>query len=570
MKKFLPKTARLTLFAAVGILLIAVAVLSFNAHKATVKGRPDGSYRVITDTTYRTVEGVEEYSFSLDAVNRADMLALYINHYEAQVYLDGECVYSAAAASPTVRTLGNYWALIPLSNRDEGKEVRISLTPVYGSYSNAPEIYLGEELAIYRQMLYQELASLLLSLFVFLIGLLLLSLAVYQSVKRVPVARLYAIGLLAFSAGLWRLTYGKFLYLLVPNHTVFLYTLSILSLMLLALAMLNSIETEKSKTVTKAIRWGTVVYAVLDIVQLSLQLTGVLDLRQTLKLTHITIIVSAVALCVNGVATWRRGGKAFGQNYSWLIGIGALVDLLLYYFTDTGLNMLFTLGSIVCFSLLESFTLITGYSRQKTELEEMETQLTLSRTATMMSQIRSHFVFNILNAISGMCKYDPEKADDTVVRFARYLRNNIGIMEDDRPLPFSTELAHLEDYVLLEQVRFGDRIEFSVDTETESFMLPPLILQPIVENAIKHGLSKKPGGGTVCIATRDDGKNIRIIVTDDGVGFEMSEPEREGAVGLKNIRYRLRHLVRGTLEIDSHVGVGTTVTITIPKEEANA
>lgn len=570
MKKILPKTARLTLFAAVGILLIAVAIVSFNAHRATVKERPDGSYRVITETTYRKTDHGDEYSFMLDDINRADMLALYISHYNMEVYLDGERVYSATATSPTIHTLGNYWALIPLSGKDEGKEVCISLTPVYDNYSDVPDIYLGAELSIYRQMLYRELPSLLLSLFVFLIGVLLLSLAVYQSVKRVTVARLYAIGLLAFSAGLWRLTYGKFLYLLMPKNTVFLFTLSILSLMLLAIAMLNSIETEKSKAVGKVIRWGSVAYVLLDIVQLSLQLTGVLDLRQTLKLTHITIIVSAVALCVNGVVTWRKSGKGVGQNYLWMIGLGALVDLLLYYFSDSGLKMLFTLGSIICFSVLESFTLITGYSRRKTELEEMQTQLTLSRTATMMSQIRSHFVFNILNAISGMCKYDPEKADETVVCFARYLRNNIGIMEDDRPLPFSTELAHLEDYVLLEQVRFGDRIEFSVDTETENFMLPPLILQPIVENAIKHGLSKKPGGGTVCIATRDDGKNICIIVSDDGVGFEMSEPERKGAVGLKNIRYRLHHLVHGTLEIESQVGVGTTVTITIPKKEANA
>lgn len=81
----------------------------------------------------------------------------------------------------------------------------------------------------------------------------------------------------------------------------------------------------------------------------------------------------------------------------------------------------------------------------------------------MMSQIRSHFVFNILNAISGMCKCDPQKADDTIVCFARYLRNNIDIMEDDKNIPFTTELRQLEDYIMLEQVRFSDKLEFYTD-----------------------------------------------------------------------------------------------------------
>lgn len=229
--------------------------------------------------------------------------------------------------------------------------------------------------------------------------------------------------------------------------------------------------------------------------------------------------------------------------------------------------MVFTLIAMLSYSLIEGLEVLFLYFERTAAYEEMETQLTLSRTTTMMSQIRSHFVFNILNAISGMCKYDPELADDTIVRFAGYLRNNIDIMENDNNISFETDLQQLEDYVALEQVRFGDKIEFYSDIETFDFMIPLLILQPIVENAIKHGISKKEGNGIIILRTRDSGENIVITVEDDGVGFDMSELDKEKSVGIKNIRFRLKQLVHGELKIQSEKDVGTTVTITIPKEK---
>lgn len=242
-----------------------------------------------------------------------------------------------------------------------------------------------------------------------------------------------------------------------------------------------------------------------------------------------------------------------------------LQDLILYYFAESSAGMLCTLGAILWSSIMEGIRLLLSYTEQKIALEEMKTQLTLSRTTTMMSQIRSHFVFNLLNAISGMCKYDPEKADATVVRFARYLRNNIDIMEDDKNIPFTTDLRQLEDYVALEQVRFGDKVEFYTDIEADQFMIPPLILQPVVENAIKHGVSKKLTNGTIILRTRDKGGYVEITVEDDGVGFSKEELKKEKSVGLRNIQFRLEHLVNGTFDIASEVGKGTVVTITIPK-----
>ena len=236
------------------------------------------------------------------------------------------------------------------------------------------------------------------------------------------------------------------------------------------------------------------------------------------------------------------------------------MDTAAFFIRRTSSGILFTLLAFLAYVAVTGIVFILDYNRK-------ERQLTEVRVTTTMSQIRSHFIFNVLNAISGMCKYDPEKADDTVVRFARYLRNNIDIMEHDKNIPFAADLRQLEDYVMLEQVRFGDKLEFYTDVETDQFMIPPLILQPVVENAIKHGISKKQSDGTIILRTRDAGENIVITVEDDGVGFDTQELSKEKSVGLKNIRFRLHHLVNGTLDIASEEGKGTIVTITIPKKE---
>ena len=205
-------------------------------------------------------------------------------------------------------------------------------------------------------------------------------------------------------------------------------------------------------------------------------------------------------------------------------------------------------------------------AQQNRELAEKERRLTDSRIKLMMSQIRSHFIFNVLTTISTYCKIDAKMADKALIRFSRYLRRNIHIIEVDGLIDFSVELEQLEDYVELEKLRFGDRIIFATEIETSSFKIPPLTVQPLVENAIKHGLVKKEEGGVIFLHTERKENNIVITVADDGVGFAPGMLEKTDSVGIKNVRYRLENMTGGTLDIESEPGNGTTVTIKIPQK----
>lgn len=203
-------------------------------------------------------------------------------------------------------------------------------------------------------------------------------------------------------------------------------------------------------------------------------------------------------------------------------------------------------------------------AKQEIELAQQEKQLTQKRIASMMSQLRSHFIFNVLTTISGYCKIDPEKADQALIRFSRYLRRNIRFLEEEGMITFRTEAEQLDDYVALQQMRFPNRIRYEKKLEEMDFWIPPLTIQPIVENAIKHGLIEKGKNGTVRVTSRKDENGVWIEVTDDGTGFDLKELEKEDSVGIRNVRYRLEKMTNASMEIESTLGVGTRVVIHIP------
>ena len=196
----------------------------------------------------------------------------------------------------------------------------------------------------------------------------------------------------------------------------------------------------------------------------------------------------------------------------------------------------------------------------------LNAELAESRISTMMSQIRPHFIYNTLGSIEQLCKLDPPKASDLVHNFAKYLRGNFGELDNPKPILMSQEMEHVRHYINIENVRFPD-MTFSFEMKSDDFHIPPLTVQPIVENAIKHGLMKLSKGGTVHVVSYETDTDYCVSVVDDGVGFDTSVliDERKH-LGLRNIRERLKVMVNGKLEIESTVGVGTKVLVIIPKE----
>ena len=224
-------------------------------------------------------------------------------------------------------------------------------------------------------------------------------------------------------------------------------------------------------------------------------------------------------------------------------------------------------------AIVQVWRIVPGNINAARKIKEMEAeqkliraQLQENRIAIMISQIQPHFIYNTLGTIRHLCKENPEQAAELVQNFSIYLRGNFSELDNTAPIRFAKELEHVHCYTEIELVRFPD-MTVRYDIQTEEFLLPALTVQPLVENAIKHGLMGLEQGGTVTISAYEEQTNYCICVSDDGVGFDVSGlTDTKKHIGIRNVRERLQAMCGGSLTIESQPGAGTRVFVRIPKE----
>jgi two-component system, LytTR family, sensor kinase len=213
--------------------------------------------------------------------------------------------------------------------------------------------------------------------------------------------------------------------------------------------------------------------------------------------------------------------------------------------------------------------------RIELKLEEQKRLVLEARLDALQRQINPHFLFNTLNSIASLVRFRPDTAREMIVKLANLLR---ALLKDhDTYVPLREELSFTDDYLDIEVVRFGTeklRVVKELDERTLDILVPSILLQPLIENSIKHGLEPRIHGGTVTIRSRMQGECLIVEVEDDGVGIVMKPPsslERQGAgIGMKNVRERLEVLYGGQARftVVSRPGRGTLVSIEIPAEVA--
>ena len=211
--------------------------------------------------------------------------------------------------------------------------------------------------------------------------------------------------------------------------------------------------------------------------------------------------------------------------------------------------------------------------RIELKLEEQKRLVLEARLDALQRQINPHFLFNTLNSIASLVRFRPDTAREMIVKLANLLR---ALLKDhDTYVPLREELSFTDDYLDIEVVRFGTeklRVVKELDERTLDVLVPSILLQPLIENSIKHGLEPRIQGGTVTIRSRMQGESLIVEVEDDGVGIVMKPPsslERQGAgIGMKNVRERLEVLYGGQARftVVSRPGRGTLVSIEIPAE----
>lgn len=260
-------------------------------------------------------------------------------------------------------------------------------------------------------------------------------------------------------------------------------------------------------------------------------------------------LAGSIAFTLLKVSVWTPLSSALNPeeslSYSQMLAGGFYADMLAYW------------ASVGVIHAIE-------YYRESRERQLEATRLALEN---LRAQLQPHFLFNTLQSISTLIYRDQHAADRMLTQLSDLLRlslRNTGVQE----VPLSEELGFLERYLAIMRVRFGDRLVISVDTPPDVMdaLVPSLVLQPIVENAIEHGMADRPDVGHVSVRVTKDGPSLHLEVSDDGPGLAGAPPSAGNGIGLANTRERLARLygAAGRVETNSANEGGLTVRLTIP------
>ncbi len=594
MKKKSPLSV-VALILSVAVFVAVAAFLVFLAANNGVLVYSDGEerdYEIITDYTRTDFESenapagiITEYTFVLPGELGTDVyLAFYTVHQYCETNIDGKLVYSVKAAEESgVKTVGGNWVVVALDDSDAGKTVRVSITPVYGGLAaRRTEFLIGSDLAIYSSQLHKDLPQLLLSALAMFIGAFFAALGAWEYFKRRQGAELVMLGLFSFLTGIWRFTDTRFTPFIFGGNPALVYYFSVAAMMLGVFPLIGSIRGRYDRAGRIIMDCACIGAACVSLVQLVLQITGAAELRESLFVTHIEIVAAALVILGNSVVNIiknvknrKRGGASEGRIVGLLPFVcvaGVLADAAAYYIRGNSSVLVFTLAAILVYTLAAGVKTLIDYAKHGSRLAEQEKELLKSRISLMLTQIKPHFLYNSLTSISELCLIDPERARDALTDFSAYLRNNMEFIDTDECVHFTNELKHVETYLKLEKMRFGDRLNVVYDVRETNFFIPPLTVQPLVENAVKHGICAKKQGGTVTLSVYKENDSAVITVTDDGAGFDAAEVANAGSVsdnveqshvGLFNVKRRLQMVAGATIKVESEKGKGTKATVII-------
>ena len=382
-------------------------------------------------------------------------------------------------------------------------------------------------------------------------------------------------GLLILSAGIFFLVTSKAFYFWYDKVIVntMMTEFSVITYVLCALVMIKKLFSEKALKIADFL---TVSYGVFISILVAVSLFSDIYFYDMLGVWAIGVaVVLAVFIVLSLLSIKKASGKQKLVLLFVTVGLVLfLADITAVYFGlwQTGLasKIFFLVGFVfatIAFLHIVPKNIKAAEKAEKLEKEKitLDAELAQSRISTLISQIHPHFIYNTLGSIEQLCELDPPKAAKLVNDFSKYLRGNFGEIDNPKLIRVSKELEHTEYYISIEKVRFPD-IEFVAEMNCSDFSIPALTIQPIVENAVKHGVLKRQEGGRIKVKIYETDESYFVSVKDNGVGFDVIELEENNHVGLRNIKSRLEAMCGGVLHIESIIGVGTKITVEIPKE----
>ena len=437
-------------------------------------------------------------------------------------------------------------------------------------FSDCFEVTLSHGNGAYLRFFFEALPMILLSLLISFFGIFLFPIAGFILGKLNY--RYLAFGAVCFFWGLFMIgnRVSVYLNLWITDPTVCM-AVDILMVRIFMISVLCYLKSNLINKVTRLIANITItVYTLVVIATVILHFAAVTDLFSNYNAVNICTMIGIVIMTLLLFIESGQNSQAIFMLIAWTpLTLSIILDVFNYFLQFTDIHFYyFGLSLTMLYQITRMVLDLRKQYLEAIRYQQMQKELYEAKVAVMTSQIRPHFMYNALTYIAMMCELDPKTAKQATITFAKYLRGNMDSLKQTAPVPFTQELEHLKKYLYIEKLRFDDLLNIEYDIQATDFVLPLLSIQPLVENAVKHGVGMKEDGGTVKISTRETETAYEVVIEDDGVGFDVNEQKDDGRshVGMENTKKRLRDMCGGEVKITSVIGKGTTAIVVLPKE----
>lgn len=312
-----------------------------------------------------------------------------------------------------------------------------------------------------------------------------------------------------------------------------------------------------------------IIYLISFILSFILQLLGITEFVELIPLMIYLMIITTIYIIYNVFFKEKLPIKykiIYGCGFTILI-FCIVKEMLMYTNNEFNFLGMYIRSGGICFLFSQLTVELVKLSDELREQKIINTQLEECRIKVMSRQMESHFFSNVLITIQDLCYTEPELAADTIGLFYSYLRSNMNLLEQSGTISFSYERDYILTYMKIQRICFGEEIEYVEDIKFDDIKIPPLTIQPLIENAFRHGVRKRSGIGIIKLSTFCEYENIFILIEDNGVGFDINKLNELQYVfsSTRNIVYRLEKLCAAQVNFESEIGVGTRVTIKIPR-----
>lgn len=499
-------------------------------------------------------------------------MCFYTVYSSADVWLNEQQVYHfGSSEKPFGRGEPENWNLVKLPAIQKGDILTLKIS---SPYENMPRlirsVWVGDPVDLMEYLIDRYLGQTVACLLFLITGIAMMLTAFLMKRMQQDVCTLGCLGLFVVMVSVWMIS-GIPLPWPFRRSTYAVVVLQEISRMLCPIAYLLYFEQRTAARYRPLVRRLGYVFLINFVIQTGIQLAGICDY---IEMNIINQVLLGIMGCVLAgiMIHWYRKDKprslAFcGGSLGMVVLLFSIfMEIWLYYRNNVESGGNFLRVGLLIYLCIQTLILMRGIHDRYEASERMGTELEQARMQLMISQIKPHFIYNTLSSIRTLIKVDADRAYELVYDFSKYLRANIDSIGREDRIPFSKELEHIRAYCAIEKVRFGERLNVQFQIEDEDFFVPALVVQPLVENAVKHGVCKRPEGGTVLIRSGKQDGYHKIEVIDDGVGFMTEEERGTGSSGIDNIRFRLERVSHATLKLTSIPQKGTSAVIQIPIE----